>query len=136
MKITRNERGNSITKLHYDNGKDYLNHQFQDYLAKAGICHELIAPYSPEQNSVAERDNHTIMECARSFLHQSEVSIVFWAEAKNRAVYILNQVASRTLHDQTPLFKWNGKILDVSHFQIFGNLCYAHVPTKLCKKLD
>jgi len=34
------------------------------YLELKGIEHEMTAPFTPEQNGKAERDNRTIIECA------------------------------------------------------------------------
>ncbi|GBP10171.1 Copia protein [Eumeta japonica] len=42
--------------LHTDNGREYVNKVFKEYLDKEGIVHELTAPYTPEQNGRAERD--------------------------------------------------------------------------------
>jgi len=76
-----------------------------DYLVSKGISHDLIAPYSPEQNSVAERDNRTIVECARSMLYQHQIPLHFGAEAINIAVYTLNRISSHVIHGQTLMEK-------------------------------
>ena len=47
--------------------------------------------YSPQQNGVAERKNRTIMEIAKAMLKEKGVPNIFWAEAINTAVYILNR---------------------------------------------
>ena len=49
--------GKKLQTLRSDNGGEYTSTQFQDYLTKEGIKHELTVPKSPEQNGVAERLN-------------------------------------------------------------------------------
>jgi hypothetical protein len=43
-----------------------------------------MAPYSPEQNGVAERMNRTIQEWIVFMLHHSGLTNGFWAEALSR----------------------------------------------------
>ncbi|UYV82085.1 K02A2.6-like [Cordylochernes scorpioides] len=66
VKIVRTETGNKIKRFRTDNGTEFLNKNFSDYLKSLGIVHELTAPYTPEQNGISERDNRTIVESARS----------------------------------------------------------------------
>lgn len=51
-------------------------------------------PYSPQQNCVSERVHRTIMENARSMLHEKDVSFlsIEWsAEAVSTLVYLINR---------------------------------------------
>lgn len=64
------ERGVHVRTLRSDNRGEYTSRCFQEWINKEGIRHETSAPYTPEQNGVSERDNRTIMEEARSMLHQ------------------------------------------------------------------
>jgi hypothetical protein len=134
-KQAKKETGRSMIKLRTDNGREFLSHDFQAYVQHKGIRHELTSPYSPEQNSVIERDNRTVVECARSMLHHRSLPLELWGEAVNTAVYILNRVSSRTLHGATPFTKWYGELPDVSYFREFGSLCYGHVPKQIRRKL-
>ena len=54
--------GRRIISLRTDNGGEYTSLEFQSYLKREGIKHELTVPRSPEQNGVAELFNHTLME--------------------------------------------------------------------------
>jgi hypothetical protein len=110
-KLSKKETGRSMVKLRADNAKEFLSREFQDYIKQKAIRHELTAPYSPEQNSVVERDNRTVVECVRSMLHQKSLPLEFWGEAVNTAVYVLNRISSRTLHGETPFTKWYGTSL-------------------------
>ena len=69
-------------------------------------------------------------------LYHKHVPLAFWAKAVNTAAYILNRVASRTLHGLTPYEKWTGSKPNVSHLCVFGNLAYSHIPKEIRQKLD
>ena len=45
-------------------GSTYISTEFNEYLKTRGIHHELTIPYTPEQNGVAERLNHMLVEAA------------------------------------------------------------------------
>ena len=48
-----------LKALRTDNGGEYMSTEFQTYLKKEGVRHELTVPKTPEQNGVAERMNVT-----------------------------------------------------------------------------
>jgi hypothetical protein len=123
-------------KFRSDNGREYSDHRVQDYFKRKGIRQEFTVSYTPEQNAVAERDNRTIMEMVRCMIFHRQMDKRFWGEAVNAAVYTLNRISSRTIHDTTPYEKWFGHTPDVKHLRTFGSIAYAHVPKELRKKLD
>lgn len=89
----------------------------------------------PEQNSIAERTNRTIVEAGRSLLHAKHLAIELWGEAIAFTVYTLNRVSnsiSSTTHHQM----WNGLIPNVSHLRIFGSIAFFHIPKVDRRKLD
>jgi hypothetical protein len=51
-----------------------------------------LAPYTPEQNGVAERKNRTLIEMARTMFGEYKTSDQFWAEAINMACHATNRL--------------------------------------------
>lgn len=47
------QTGHEIKVLRSDNGREYINREFQQHLNSCGIIHETSVPYSPAQNGVA-----------------------------------------------------------------------------------
>src|SRR5215470_10051652 len=137
---TENVTGWRIKSFRSDNGREYINHPFEQYLTAYGIQHQTSAPYTPQQNGVAERFNRTIVEMARTMLNATNDKLgnSFWAEAIHTATYIRNQCTSRSLeketddqhrHDNlTPEELWTRKKLNVIHLRVFG--CEAYVLNK------
>lgn len=111
-------------------GADVVN-----YLRSEGIQMQYTAPYTPQQNGVAERKNRTLIEMARCMLLDADLPYTFWAEAVNTANYIQNRVSTRAT-DTTPFEAWNGGRPATEHFQIFGAKCFVHVPAEKRQKLD
>ena len=129
------ETGNLIHTLRADNGGEFVNNFFQDWLAGKGIRLETSAPHSPEQNGVSERANRTIVEGARSLLHAKRLPLELWAEAIACTVYTLNRVSNKA-SPSTPYFIWHGSKADVSNLRIFGSTAFIHVPKAERHKLD
>jgi transposase InsO family protein len=75
---------------------------FMNYYEEHGIKRFLTAPYSPQQNGVAERKNRTILDMVRSILKIKDMPKDFWAEAVQCAVYVQNRCPHAKLADQTP----------------------------------
>ena len=80
------DTGHSVKMLRTDRGGEFANKAFDQYLDAHSIRREYTTPYTPEQNSVVERENRTIMEGVRSCLHHARISLKFWAEAVNYVV--------------------------------------------------
>ncbi|UYV79406.1 hypothetical protein LAZ67_17002496, partial [Cordylochernes scorpioides] len=135
VKRVRTETGNKIKRFRTDNGTEFLNKNFSDYLKSLGIVHELTAPYTPEQNGISERDNRTIVESARCLLHGRKMPLELWAEAVNTAVYLLNRCTTKVLGNSTPYEIWYKRKPSILHLKTFGCNAYVHIPKDNRKKL-
>ena len=130
-----NKTGKRVKTLRSDNGGEYTSNEFERYLEKRGIVHQKMTPYMPEQNRVAKRANQTIVEMARSMLHERQLDYEFWVEAVMTAVYLKNRNPTKALA-RTPEEEWSGSKLTVDHLRPFGCVAYAHVPVQKRTKLD
>ena len=128
-----NVTGKPVKILRSDNGGEYLSKEFESFLKKHGIVHQLNVPYNLAQNGVAERMNHTIVESTRSMLSHAHIPKEFWAEAVNTSVYLRNRSPTTGITPYGCLLK---KKPDVSNLRVFGCITYVHVPDNQRKKLD
>ena len=135
LNMLEKQSGEFVLAVRTDRGSEYLNSTFKDYCDRKGIIHETTAPYTPEQNGVAERLNRTLMERVRAMLQDAELPHNMWAEAVVTANYIRNRspVSSGT---KTPWELFFGKTPDVSLMRTFGSRAFVHIPKQLRKKLD
>jgi transposase InsO family protein len=60
----QNELELRIMKIRSDNGVEFNNLQMEGFLEEEGIKHEFSSPYTPQKNSVVERNNRTLMDMA------------------------------------------------------------------------
>ena len=130
------ETGARIQILRSDGGGEYTSQNFHAYLLAKGIQHEKTNAYTPEENGVAERMNRTLVESARSMLHDADLPNSYWADAVEYAAHIRNIVPTRALSGGIPYTKWSGNSPDLSRFHIFGCKAYVHVPDEKRRKLD
>ena len=83
VKVLEKGTGRKIKALRSDRGGEYLSGEFQQYLKRLGIDHQLTryTADSPEQNGVAERMNREIVEKSRAMMAAANIPNTFWAEA-------------------------------------------------------
>jgi len=81
-----------IKRLRSDRGGEYYDPK---YVQSTGIIHEVTAPYTPQQNGVAEGKNRTLIEMVNAMFSKSGLSEGFWGEAMFTACYILNRVPNK-----------------------------------------
>ena len=130
------ETGLCIHSLRTDRGGEFISKEFADFCNEHGIRHQLTAAYSPQQNSVSERKNRTIMNMVRSMLSAKKIPKRFWPEAVNWTVHVLNRSPTFAVKNKTPEEAWSGIKPSVHHFRVFGCITHAHVPDCKRSKLD
>lgn len=125
-----------IKVLRSDRGGEYTSNEFDRFCQDIGMERQLTVSYTPQQNGVAERRNRTIVEMAKSMIHDKGMPQQFWGEAVNTAVYLMNRHPTVAVEGKTPFEAWCGRKPSVNHLRVFGSICYAHIPKELRQKLD
>jgi transposase InsO family protein len=74
LKREQNEFDAKVKRIRSNNGTEFKSTQVEDYLDEECIKHEFLAPYTPQQNGVAERKNRTLIEMARTILDEYKTS--------------------------------------------------------------
>lgn len=133
--LVENQIESKIKKFRSDNGTEFDNTKFKMFFEKCGIEYQRSAPYSPQQNGMAERMNRTLLDRVRCMLIDSGLKRVFWAEALNYATKIVNSVPCKGT-GKIPDEMWYDRKVDFNVFKRFGCTAFAHVPAQKRKKLD
>lgn len=132
-----NTKGHVIKEFLCDRGREFDNVEVKKILELRGITFRMTMPYTPQQNGSAERENRTLVECARSMIYAKDLPIKLWAEAINTVVYILNRSGSTPVENKVPMEVWCGKEgVNLDHIRVFGTKCYVHVPKQKRQKWD
>ncbi|KAI5348859.1 hypothetical protein L3X38_001746 [Prunus dulcis] len=134
--MTELQSGHKVKSLRSDRGGEFMSNEFLTYCSEAGIQRQLTVAYSPQQNGVAERKNRTVIEMAKSMLHEKSLPYEFWAEAVHTAVYLLNRCPSKSLEKMTPFEAYTGRKPGIAHLKVFGCLCHVLIPSVLRHKLE
>lgn len=117
-----------IKILRSDNGTEYINNVFEKYQIAQGFKHEKSAPYSVQQNGLAERMNRTIIEKVRCMLIEANMTKGFWAEAVHAAADIINILPNRANGNRSPDEVWFKKKPSIEMFRVFGCKTMVMVP--------
>src|SRR3954469_18053524 len=82
------------------------------------------AAYTPQQNGVAERKNHTLIDAARTMMSVFKSPYNFWAEAINTVCHATNRLYLRKILNKTPYEILTGKKPNIKYFRVFGCKCF------------
>ncbi|GJU09053.1 retrovirus-related pol polyprotein from transposon TNT 1-94 [Tanacetum coccineum] len=88
----------TVRRIKTDNGTEFVNQTLREYYEKVGISHETSVARSPQQNSVVERRNRTLIEAAHTMLIYAKAPLFLWAEAVATACYTQNRSMIRRRH--------------------------------------
>jgi hypothetical protein len=92
-------------------------------------------PSEPQQNGVAERRNHTLMDMVRSMLSYSTLPIGLWMEALKTVIHILNRVPSKSV-SKTSYELWTGHKPSLNYFRVCGCPAEAKIFNPNAGKLE
>ena len=133
----KNEVENQLSKkikvLRSDRGGEY-EAPFVEFCSLHGIIHQTTAPYSPQQNGIAERKNRTLKEMMNAMLISSGLPQNLWGEAILSANYLLNKIPHKKT-GKTPYELWKGRIPSYQYLKVWGCLAKVAVPTPKKSKL-
>lgn len=105
--LTESERhtGHLLCILKSDWGGEYTSNVFKAYAAAHGIILEQGPTNTPQQNSVAEQYNQTIMERTRAQMIHSSIPKYLWGEVVTATAHILNLSPTSSI-DDIPVNVW------------------------------
>ena len=131
-----NQFDKKIKKFHSDWAKEYKSERITELFAKKEIKGTNSAPYTPKQNSSAERINRTLLNRVRALLFDSTLDLYLWAEALQVAVYIYNRSPYSALNFITLYQAKNGTKPDLAKIKKWGSVAYMRDlnPKKLSVK--
>ncbi|CAI7770394.1 unnamed protein product [Closterium sp. NIES-53] len=137
MPRAQRESGHKVKVIRTDNGGEFIGADFESVLKKKGIQHQLIVPYNPQQNGVAERFNRTLQEGARTLLGRAGLPDPFWVTALRQVALVKNRVLATVGDKQwVPYTKWYGSAPAVNMLRAYGCMVVFHVPKEKRGKLE
>nr|GEU66399.1 retrovirus-related Pol polyprotein from transposon TNT 1-94 [Tanacetum cinerariifolium] len=83
IKRVQNQNDIKVKQLKTKNDTEFRNSTLVNFYNKKQISQNFSSPYTPEQNSVVERKNRTLIEAIRTMLLGSVFSRQHWTEVEN-----------------------------------------------------
>jgi transposase InsO family protein len=93
--------GRKLKALRTDCRGEFTSIEFVEHCIEHGVWRQLTAPYTPQQNSVVEWRNQTMVGMARSLLKAKGLPGWLWGEAVATAVYLLNRSPTKGVKGKT-----------------------------------
>lgn len=94
------------------------------YLKANEIEHRFLCPYTSQQNGIAERKHHHIVDISLAILSHSSIPLPFWDDAFSTYVYLINRLSSPSLNWISLLEKLFHQTSNFSFLKNFGCLYY------------
>ena len=116
------EAKTNLKSLRTDGGGEYVSAAWKQFVQDKGIRHELTAPYSPQQNGMAERLNRTLLEKMRCLLIWSGLPKSYWDVALLHANWLRNRLPTSALKGGIPIVEWSKKTTNLKKIHTFGCL--------------
>ena len=123
--MAERQTGKKLKRIWVD--KEFINGAWKAYCAEHGIILETGPHYSSAQNEMAEKSNRTVIEGARTILHNGAFPPSMWGEAASSQIYLWNFVPLLCHPDEVPAELWTGKCQDVSHLHPLGCDAWAKI---------
>ena len=103
-----------------DGGTEYTNKVFWDQLRTDGTLHETSAPYTPEQNGLAEQMNQMLSTLANAMLEESKLPKSFQADAMATTAYVTAWSPTSGTNGKVPYQVFFNQSVDPTSFWLFG----------------
>lgn len=126
----KRQTGLKVKCLKTDNGTEYCNNLFDEYLGAKGIRRELTVPGTPQTNGAAERCMQTLCQGARCNLIEANLDAAFWPQALACAGKIENCLPNSAIGGKIPAVELFGKSIRYDDFKPFGSPVMAIVLEK------
>lgn len=82
-KMVENETSLHIKCLRTERGDEFTSVEFNSFCMENGIKWQLTTAYTPQQNSVAEQKNRTVMNMVCAMLLEKGIPKPIWVKAVN-----------------------------------------------------
>jgi transposase InsO family protein len=112
-----NQNDKRMKVLKSDRGGEYFPQEFTNYCEENGLIHQRSAPYTPQQNGVAERKNRILVDMLNVMIISARLSFNLWGKTLLTACHVHNRVLSKKIQS-SPYELWNGKKPNLSYFKV------------------
>lgn len=126
-----NIQGSPPKHFRSDNAKEYQSNRSMALYRDIGIQYHHTTPHQPQENSIAERLNRTLLSAARAALHHAQLDDTHWEDAVRDVAFKYN-LTYHTATQHSPYQLWHQQTPPPIPLFPFGQL--GHIPDYSPKK--
>jgi hypothetical protein len=116
--------------LQADEDTMYLEKNLREWCLENKIEVQTSPPYHHASNGLAERTMQSIMDKARTLMTANNVPMMYWEQAVDTAVYLLNRIPLKKLNWKTPYEEVYEEVPDISHLVPFYSKGIYHLTSE------
>jgi hypothetical protein len=127
--------GLTIKVVECYNDHEFHNASSQAFFTTHGVVLRMSCPYTSPQNGKVKRTLRTINNMICSLLFQASFPARYRVEGLHTAIYLLNHLPSKMIHESCPYVTLHGVTPSHEHLRVFGCTCYPNLSTQAPHKL-
>lgn len=129
-----NQKEKKIKMIRSDRGGEYFSNEFDAFCKQHGIIYQRTAPFTPQQNGLAERKNRTFTDMINSMLLNARLPNNLWGEALLTACHVHNRIPSMKTH-VSPYEIWKDRKPNLMYLRVWGCIAFYRVHDPKSSKL-
>jgi hypothetical protein len=136
VQLHETRTGKKTKCIRSDNGGEFVNSAWTEWMREKGIKRELTSPYTAAQNGRAERAVGVIKTGATTLMRQAKLPREYWSSAVRTFAYIRNKVPLSANKEHIPEAIFFKTAIDYAHLRVFGCVAWAHVPKERRRAME
>ena len=128
-------QGYNTDEIRCDSDAVFTGKDFKAIAGQFDVTLTYSAPYTPSENSIAERTWGMLLPPAKAMLKTAVLGLEFWEFSVQVSCYIHNRIYSRGVNGVPQTLITRRKPY-LGHLRIFGCPAYVHIPAHMRKKLE
>ncbi|KRT85004.1 hypothetical protein AMK59_208, partial [Oryctes borbonicus] len=127
INLMQSQTGKRVKEIRCDNGREYINKDFYEFMKQQGIYLRSCPPYPHQLNGVAERYNRTIMNRSRCLLVEAKIHKKCWPVCIYTAAYLENRLLANTKIKKSLYEIFFKKSPNISNLHLYGSTAFVKV---------
>ena len=132
----KNQFNIRIKSIRIDNGTEFINNNFNQFLSAYGIIHQKTVSYKPQSNGRAERFNGTLITATKAMMNDTKLSNKFREDGVNTANYTHNIIPHKGNKKRVPYEILIKSKVNYNNLHVFGCRVFFYIPKPFRNKFD
>lgn len=117
--VVENQNERKIKILRSDRGGEYFPTELTLSCEENDILHQTSAPYTPQQNGLAERKSRTLVDIVNAMILNARLSFNLWGEILLTACHVHNRISSK-IFKVSPYEVWKCRKPNLEYHRVWS----------------